>query len=142
MILDRRLISLFDALSDSSLSNPRNLSLHIAQPFDAGADFKPIVNSKPNLNCIYINEDAKFDDECEKELVLKVLLMLVKTFSECWPIYFRRWVAREQVVTRDEIPPSCCDSSRMKRDTNPEYLVFVLYVVLNLKTIQLCGHDI
>ena len=50
------------------------------------------------MNCININKEARFDDECEKDLVLKVLRMLVKTFSKYWPFYFRIWVAREPVV--------------------------------------------
>ena len=124
-LLDRRLSSLGDALRDSNLLNPRNSFLYLAQPIDAGADFKPIVNSKLNLNCIYIDEDARFDDERENDLVLKVLQVLVKTFSNCWPIYFMIWVAREQIVTREKIPPSCCASSRMKSDNTPECLVSV-----------------
>ena len=138
-LFDRRLSSIFDASSDSNLVNPCSFSLHLAQLIDARADFKPIVNWKSNLNGIYINEDAMFDDECEKDSVLKVLQMLVKTFSKRSPFYFRRWVAREQVATRDEIPPSSCDSSRMKHDTTAECLVFVWCAELNLKTIQLWG---
>ena len=136
-LLDRRLSSLGDALRDSNLLNPLNPSLYLAQPIDAGADFKPTVNSKPNLNCIYIDEDARFDDERENDLVLKVLQILVKTFSNCWPIYFMIWIAREQIVTRDKILPSCCASSRMKSDNTPECLVPVWSAVLNLRTIQL-----
>ena len=90
-----QLSSLFDALRDSNLLNLCKLSLYLAQPIYTGADFKPIVNSNPNLNCIYINEDGGFDDEHEKDLVLEVLRMLVKTFSKCCPIYLRIWVARE-----------------------------------------------
>ena len=107
------------------LLNFRKLFLYLAQPIDTGADFEPIVNPNPNLNCIYINEDAGFDDDREKDLVMKVLRMLVKTFSKCCPIYFRIWVAGEQIVTRDEMPASFCASSRMKRDTTPKCLVFV-----------------
>ena len=84
-----RLNSLFDALSDSKLLIPRKLLLYLAQPIDSGADFEPIVNSNPNLNCIYINDDAGFDDEREKDLVLKVLRMVVKTFFKYCPISFR-----------------------------------------------------
>ena len=75
-----RLSSLFDPLSDPKLLNLCKLSFYLAQPMYTGADFKPIVNSNPNLNCIYINEDAGFNDEPEKDLVLEVLRMLVKTF--------------------------------------------------------------
>ena len=84
-----RLSSLFDALSDSNFLIRRKLILYLAQPIDSGADFEPIVNSNPNLNCIYINDDAWFDDEREKDLVLKVLRMVVKTIFKCCPIYFR-----------------------------------------------------
>ena len=62
------------------LLNPRKLFLYLAQPIGTGADFEPAVNSIPNSNCIYINEDAGFDDGREKDLVIKVLRMLVKTF--------------------------------------------------------------
>ena len=82
MLLERRLGSLFDALSDSNFLNPRKLFLCLAQPIDTGAYFEPIVKSNQNLNCIYINEDAKFDDKREKDLVLEVLRMLVKTTSK------------------------------------------------------------
>ena len=58
-----------DALRDSSLLNPRKLYLYLAQPNDTGADFKPVVNSNPNLSFIYINEDAGFEDEREKDCV-------------------------------------------------------------------------
>ena len=57
---------------DSILLNPRKLSLYIAHPIDTGADFKPRVNSNPNLNCTYIVEHSGFDDDREKDLVLKV----------------------------------------------------------------------
>ena len=59
-------------MSDSNLLNPRKMFLYLAQPIDSVADFEPVVNSNPNLNSIYINEDAGFDDEREKDLELKV----------------------------------------------------------------------
>ena len=84
-----RLSSLFDALRDSKLLNPSKLSLYLDQPIDTGAYFKPILDSNLNLNSKYINEDAGFDDEREKDPALKVLRMLVKTFSKCRSVYFR-----------------------------------------------------
>ena len=65
----KRLSSVFDALRDSNLLNPRKLSLHLAQPIDTGAGFKPLVDTNPNLKSTYINEDAGFNDKLEKDLV-------------------------------------------------------------------------
>ena len=57
---------------DSNLLNPRKLSLYLVHKIDTGADFKPIVDSNPNLNCTNIVDHSGFDDEREKDLVLKV----------------------------------------------------------------------
>ena len=117
--------------------NPRKLSLHLAQPIDTGADYKPIINSNPNLNYIYINEDVGLDEGREKDCVESIANARLDIFQMLPNLLQDMWSTREHVVTRYEALPSCCAASRMKRDTTPESLVFVLYTVVNLKTDQL-----
>ena len=91
-----------DMLS-SVLKNLHCLTLNIVKPIKDGVDFKSIAQSNPELNFVYIKEYLNDDEELEKDLSMKVLRMLVNTFSKCRSIIIDIVNNETEIVTRDEM---------------------------------------
>ena len=72
-----------------------------------GVDFKPIAQSNPQLNSVYIAEYRSEDEEREKDLSMKVLRMLVKVFSKCRFITIDIVNNESEIITRDEVHDIC-----------------------------------
>lgn len=87
--------------------NLRELLLSPYTPIDIGTDLLAIVDSNPQLDSVSICERIFVRDMREKDVVLQVLRMLVKTFSKCRSICFRINHVEGRIITRDEIHDIC-----------------------------------
>lgn len=102
----------------SSFENLRSLRLRLAVPINIGIDFKAAANSMPQLNSVSIHEYFNYGEYRVKDQSLKVLQMLIDSFSKCRCIEFTILKRGRETVTRDEIRDICGSLPCREMDIN------------------------